>query len=318
MSGRLISSLTGLAFVAVFAAAAMAGGPPEFVVRFDPKKGELPEGLAVRDGTLVVGFAPQQRIVEVAGDGSFKTYAQLPKGPAGKTFLTGLAFDPDGNLYGNLVSFTDEATKGVYKVSAGGAVSLLVTDPGFGFLNGIVWHRSGYLFATDSAHGRVYRLAPDGGLQVWAESPLLKGDKDACPPAEREFGLGANGLAFGGDGALYIGVTDRAQIVRIPMRPDGSAAQATIFAGPDCGRLEGMDGAATGPDGKVYMTSNHHNTILRLDGPGAVSVVAGGGDLDFPASIAFGGKTLYIANFALGSVMANSPSAKPGVMKMVP
>lgn len=312
----VVAALFTIAPLAVQPAVA---GEPVFAAKFNPKAGELPEGVAVHKGMVVVNFAPRQLIVQVNADGSVKPYAQLPKAPRGKGFVTGMTFDPAGNLYANLVSMVPEPKKGVYKIAPGGEVSLLVSDKGFGFLNGLIWHKSGNLFATDSARGAVYRISPGGKLSNWSVSPLLKGDKDACPPAERNFSLGANGLTFGPDGALYVGVTDRGMIVRIPANSDGSAGKAEIFAGPDCGRLEGMDGAATSPDGKVYMTSNHHNKIYRIGMDKSVTTVAAGGILDFPASIMFGGDgTLYIANFALGSVRAKKPDAQPGLITLKP
>lgn len=317
-----IRSLTcGIAVLAAAAALAQAAlaGEPGFVVKFDPKQGQLPEGVAVHGEKVVVGFAPRQLIAEVTPDGSIKPFAQLPKAPPGKGFLTGMVFDDAGNLYANLVSFVPETKKGIYKVAPDGKVSLLTHDPNFGFVNGIIW-RAGQLYVTDSTKGAVYKIsARDGKHVTWAQGEALKGDKDACPPAERTFGLGANGLTFGGDGALYVGVTDRGMIARIPVKSDGSAGAPEIFMGPDCAKLEGMDGAATDAKGNVYMTTNQHNKIYRVGLDKTLTAVAEGGILDFPASIAFAGDgTLYVANFALGSVQAKKQDAKPGLLKFKP
>ena len=89
--------LAVLAAAAVLAPAAYAG-EPGFVARFAVKQGQLPEGLAVHGDKIVVGFAPRHLIVRVKADGSFEPYAQLPKAPPGKGFVTGMVFDPAGNL----------------------------------------------------------------------------------------------------------------------------------------------------------------------------------------------------------------------------
>ena len=134
--GAFIAILVGSM---LFAAAGSIAGEPDFVTKFNPKKGELPESVAVFKNKVVVGYAPRQLVVRVHADGSVQPYAQLPKAPRGKGFLPGMVFDPAGNLYANLISFVPEPKKGIYKVTPEGAVSLLVTDKRFGFLNGIIW-----------------------------------------------------------------------------------------------------------------------------------------------------------------------------------
>src|SRR6267142_7011348 len=63
-----------------------AGAPTaQLVARFDQNKGQLPEGLAIRDGAPYVGFATTSEVAKVdVANGTFTTFANLPK-PAPNT-----------------------------------------------------------------------------------------------------------------------------------------------------------------------------------------------------------------------------------------
>jgi hypothetical protein len=266
------------------------------VTAFDPGAGELPEGVATRDGFAYVGFAPLGEIVKVdLGTGARTRFAKLPKPVPNKGFMTGLTFGPDGLLYAALVSFDPSVQPGVYRVStAGGDASLFAKDPKMVFPNGLVFDSSGALFVTDSAAGAIFKVARSGAVTAWTSSALLAGDAAQCGGSGNPFPIGANGLAVR-DGAFFATNTDKGSIVRVAINPDGSAGAPAIAVGPDCGALNRLD------------------KVVRVAKTGGIDVVATGGSVDFPASLAWSGTTMISTNFALAKASTGKP-AKPGLL----
>jgi sugar lactone lactonase YvrE len=118
--------------------------------------------------------------------------------------------------------------------------------------NDVTIARDGSAYATDTPNGRIFVLTPGAkALALYAEDPKLKG---------------VDGIAFGGDGRLYVNNVQANTMLRIDRKPDGSFAGLTPLAlsqpvkGPDGLRL--LDGnrflQAEGGSGKV--------TLVRIDG----------------------------------------------------
>src|SRR5262249_14551324 len=157
------------------------------------------------------------------------------------------------------------------------------------FPNGLAFDASGKLFVTDSAAGALFRVSPDGTVDKWVTSELLAGNKDACGPGKGvgvPFNIGANGIVRKAD-AFYVTNTDKATVVRVRIRADGTAGTPEVFAGPDCDALGGADGLTVDPQGNLLVADNHLNKIVRIDGAGHVAPAIEGSPLDFPASLAF-------------------------------
>jgi sugar lactone lactonase YvrE len=300
---------------AVSPAAQTAAPPaPTLVTAFDPGAGELPEGVAAKEGFAYVGFAPLGEIVKVdLGSGTRTHFAKLPKPVPNKGFMTGLTFGPDGLLYAALVSFDPSVQPGVYRVStAGGDASLFAKDPKMVFPNGLVFDASGALFVTDSAAGAIFKIARSGAVTSWASSPLLAGDPSQCGGSGNPFPIGANGLAERG-GAFFATNTDKGSIVRVAMNADGSAGTPAIAVGPDCGALAGADGLTVDSRGDFVVAVNRQDKVVRVAKAGGIDVVATGGSVDFPASLAWSGTTMISTNFALARASTGKP-AKPGLL----
>ena len=76
----------------------------------------------------------------------------------GKHFPNDLTFDDNGNAY-----ITDSFAHAIYKVDANGKASLFASDPklvteGVG-VNGIIYHKAGFLLVDNTATGMVYKIA---------------------------------------------------------------------------------------------------------------------------------------------------------------
>jgi hypothetical protein len=287
---------------------------PTMVAAFDPAAGELPEGVATRDGFAYVGFAPLGEIARVdLATGTRTRFAKLPKPVPNKGFMTGLAFGPDGALYAALVSFDPSVQPGVYRVgTAGGDASLFAKDAKMIFPNGLTFDAAGALFVTDSAAGTIFKIARSGAVSPWASSSLLAGDAAQCGGSGNPFPIGANGIVERG-GAYFATNTDKASIVRVGINPDGSAGAPTLAVGPDCAALAGADGLTIDSRGDFIVAVNRQNKVVRVATTGAVDVVAAGGSVDFPASVVWSGKTMISTSFALANASSGKP-ARPGLL----
>jgi len=290
--------------------------PPAALAAFDPAAGELPEGLATKDGVAFVGFAPLGEIARVdLRTGERTPFATLPKPVPGKGFMTGLAFGRDGGLYAALVSFDPSVQPGIYRVpAAGGQARLFAKADGMLFPNGLVFDAAGALFVTDSAAGAVYKISPSGDAAVWASSPVLAGDAKDCGGSGNPFPIGANGIAAR-DGAYYVTNTDKGLVVRLPVAPDGSAGTPTVVAGPDCGALAGADGLAVDAAGDLVIAVNRQDKLVRLGRGGRADVISGNGTLDFPASVTRDGGAVLVTDFALANA-SSGKSARPGLVRV--
>jgi sugar lactone lactonase YvrE len=291
-----------------------APAAPTIVTAFDPAAGELPEGVATKDGFAYVGFAPLGEITKIdLGTGSRTRFAKLPKPVPNKGFMTGLTFGPDGLLYAALVSFDPSVQPGIYRVgAAGGDASLFAKDPKMAFPNGLVFDAAGALFVTDSAAGTIFKVARSGAVTPWASSVLLAGDPAQCGGSGNPFPIGANGLAERG-GAFFATNTDKGSIVRVAINPDGSAGAPTAAIGPDCAALGGADGLTVDSRGDFVVAVNRQDKVVRVSRTGAIDLVATGSPLDFPASLAWSGTRMISTNFALATASSGKP-ARPGLL----
>ena len=286
------------------------------VAAFNPAAGELPEGVATKDGWAYVGFAPLGEVARVdLRTGKVSRFAKIPKPVAGKGFMTGLTFGSDGSLYAALVSFDPGVQPGIYRVpAAGGQGTLFAKNAGMVFPNGLAFDARGALFVTDSAAGAIYKVAPSGAAAVWVSSPLLKGDASACGGSGNPFPIGANGIVEQG-GAFFATNTDKGSIVSVPIEPDGRAGTPVIATGPDCAALAGADGLTVDPRGGLLVAVNRQNKVVRVSPTGAIETVAADGAVDFPASVTWDGPVVIATSFALASA-SSGKAARPGLLRI--
>lgn len=289
----------------------------ELVAHFDAQAGELPEGLAIADGAAFVGFAPTSQVVRIDLETSrVSAWGTLPAPISGQGFMTGFAHSPEGELYVGLASFVPEVQAGVYRIAKdGGAARLFSSDAALPFPNALAFDDDGVLFVTDSGTGSVFRIDAEGQAAVWATGDALLGDKEACDGAGPGFAIGANGLVVEQD-AVYVVNLDQATLLKIPREVAGGDAGAPIIiAGPDCDALGGADGLAVAPDGSFVVAVNRQNKLVRVTRDGRMETLSSGPPLDFPATVAYSGSTLFATNFALKTASANEPTA-PGLVRI--
>jgi sugar lactone lactonase YvrE len=270
----------------------------------------FPEGIAIDPRGFVYAssfaFAPAANVCRLDRDGTLVATIPVPAGPGGVAALLGMLYLPSDGLY--VTDFADgTAPHGrLLRIDRAGRVEEVAS--GFAAPNAIAVDHRGNLYVSDSFAGTITRLRPDGsGLTVWASDPRLA--TAGSPP------FGANGLAFDpAERWLYVANTGDDAVLRIPMRADGSAGDVEVFAsgsdpGAEAGALDGADGIAFDVAGDLWVCANQANEIQVLS-PGGALVArhrgAGSAALDFPASLAFDGRTLYLTNLSLSTGGVNS------------
>jgi sugar lactone lactonase YvrE len=267
------------------------------VVSFEAAAGQLPEGLTTDNrGNFYVSFvAPLSQVMKITPDGSEKVVADLGFGGLGPL---GLATDASGRVYVCASTF-DPNTRGIYRLSADGTATRLPGTGSILFPNGLAFDRQGNLYVADSIGGAVWKIPRGGSAELWAQSPLLEG----TGVLNLGFPIGANGIAILGH-ALIVTNTEKGQLVRIPVRSDGTAGDPRVLLKDPA--LFGADGLAIDAFGGIDVAVIVQSTIVQVTG-GSIQMIADVSDgINQASSLAFGTGaddhlSLYAVNFGIFS-----------------
>lgn len=128
--------------------------------------------------------------------------------------------------------------------------------------------------------------------------------------------------AAGSKGNLIVVNSEKGQIVKVPILPEGSAGDPEILVSDPT--LVGVDGITLDNKGNLYGTVNTGNSIVRVSSNGSsVQQIATGAPLDFSTSLASGtGKdrhSLFVSNFSVIRFLNPSPrpeGAHPGIISL--
>jgi sugar lactone lactonase YvrE len=222
--------------------------------------------------------------------------------------LMGITHDSSGRLYVATAQFNGTDPSPIYRIGAGGLMTVVAELPPGSWPNGLAC-RGGYLYATDSGLGAVWRIPLAGAVarpaSPWFQSALLApGDPNTDPSA---LGIGANGIAFRG-ADLYVAVSDFGRIVRIPISAQGKPGKPAVL----CTRsaLRTVDGIAFDALGNLWAVTNEGPTagqsgaLYTISPAGVVRQIAvSPSRFDYPTQPVFGtssatATTLFIANGA--------------------
>jgi gluconolactonase len=256
-----------------------------------------PEGVTTGpDGAVYAGGEAGQ-VYRVTGSGEVH---QL--GTTGG-FVLGLAVDAD-----DIVFACDWGRRAIVAMEPGGRVATYADGDGSRRMrvpNACVFDEHGTLYVSDSGtpegdDGCLWVVSPGGRARV------LRDDVRAFP----------NGVALAPDGAwLYVALTDRRQIVRLALSPDGSAGEPELVADTP-GSLP--DGLAFDATGRLYIACYAPNAILRLEPDGTLVTLAHdwtGLKLSAPTNVTFAGpdrRTLVVAGLSRWH-LASLPADAPGM-----
>ena len=244
----------------------------------------------------------------------------------------GVAFDKAGWLYSGSALPDHKGAGPIYRISPDGQVVEPFADTG-GRVLGVAFDRAGDLFACDSRFGAVFRISPGGTVHVFADRVGTRrlqmpnflvfdqagqlyvsdsGTATAGEPTGAVFrfspdGAGeifldglifANGLALH-DCILYVVETRDNRVLRVPILPNGSAGEPSVYVDQ---LNNGPDGLALDAFGNLYITVTRPSQIVCVTPAGARALLLA--DLadermHAPSNLAFGppgGRGLYIAN----------------------
>lgn len=240
-----------------------------------------------RDGNLYVVDIAFGRVFRVSPKAAFETVADYDGWP------NGLKIHRDGRI------FIADHMHGIMTLDpATGAVEPFLVRPkleSFKGVNDLVFASNGDLYFTDQGQtglqdptGRVYRLTPDGRLDL-----LL----DNVPSP--------NGLVLSPEeDLLFLAVTRANAIWRLPLLPDGTTTKVGLFIQLSGGG--GPDGLAMDQDGNlavahfglgsVWLFSRFGEPLYRIVSPAG----------RFTTNIAYGGpdrRHLYITESRTGSIL---------------
>lgn len=229
----------------------------------------FPESItATSDGTLIIGSLGQGGIYRVA-PGASTAELWIKPGTAGMMSVLGvLADERSGTLWAcsdDLSSAGVTIPPGGQKPGAlksfsltGGTPKGSVPLPGQRTLcNDIAIGPDGAAYVTDSFNPHVLRLKPGASaFETWATDPRFS-VKD---------GAGLDGIAFGGDGRLYVNLYNGNALFAIDVNSDGSAGKVT--------QLQPSQPIAL-CDGMRKLGSN---TLLMIEGTGKLDRITIDGD----------------------------------------
>jgi len=167
--------------------------------------------------------------------------------------------------------------------------------------NDLVVGPDGSLLVTDSLAPEILRLKPGGNqLEVWVQSPDFEQPPGGAP--------GLDGIAFGGDGNLYVNTFAPGNFFRVDVK-DGMPGKITKLKPSRPLKL---------PDG---LRSTGASTFVMAEGGGSADRLAVDGDrvdvktikdgIAGPTSVAVDGRTLWITEGQLPHLFEASKNGPP-------
>jgi len=270
----------------------------------------FPESLtSTKNGTLYFGSLGQDSVYRAAPTVSKATVWIRPKANGLQTVLGVFADEPAGTLW---VCASAAGGRGAPVVGETAVKAFSLKDasfkasyafPGSGLCNDIAVAKDGTVYATDTTGARVLRLKKGArSLDVWAADPMLLG--------------AADGVALLADGAVYVNSVGQGTLLRIPVKPDGTAGTITKL---ETSRPLQM------PDG---MRSVGNKTMLLVEGAGRLDEVTINGDkaeikvlkegLTGPTAVTLAGGIAYVSEARLN--FRNDPKLRdqdPGPFRAV-
>jgi hypothetical protein len=214
------------------------------------------ESIAIGpDNTLFVTSHLDGKIFRIDSSGEPSVHTTI----AGKA--TGLTFTADGNLL--LTAWNEQNISTVFTLSPQGDAAVLVTMPDAIFLNGLTPLKGDSYLIADSYRGVIWQLnAAEKTVRIWLEASAL-----ARSSTENEFPA-VNGLKVFGN-TLYASNTEKMQIVKIPIQPDGQPGEPEIFL-----QAVNLDDVAFDQEGNLYGTTHIYNSVVKITPDGSVTTIA--------------------------------------------
>ncbi|KAA0233219.1 MAG: Virginiamycin B lyase [Acidimicrobiales bacterium] len=251
------------------------------------------------DGSLYIADSFNGRIRKVTPDGTITTIAGTGEStgralglPATEATINpnDVAVGPDGTVY-----VSDGINSRVWKFSEGGDIEVAAgtgepgyhgdgeaaTEAAFTRPSALAVDEGGTLFISDPGASVVRSVSTDGTVETVAGNGRQGFSGDGGPATDASLN-GADGIALGPDGSLYIAdeLNERVRLVD----PDGNID--TLAGTGDSGfdgdggpaleaELDAPIAVAVAADGSVLVADSMNNRIRRIDAGGEITSVAG-------------------------------------------
>jgi sugar lactone lactonase YvrE len=299
--------LVGIALAYAWLSAPSAAGPHAVTVAgtgeraFSGDGRQASESALVRPLALAIGpdggiyIAEGNRIREVKKDGRITTFAGTgTAGSAGDggraaqaqlNMPQGLAVDSAGNVY-----IADTLNNRVRRVDVDGTITTVAGagDPTLSFPTGLAIGFSDTLFIADTGNNVVRHIGSDGAIHTVAGTGEAgyRGDAGSALDAVLH---APGGLAFDGEGNLYIADTLNQRVRRVDVNGQIETVAGTGAAGYlGDGRpatyaelnlatnpLDGIgQGLAVDSRGDIFIADALNHRVRRLDVKGMISTIA--------------------------------------------
>jgi sugar lactone lactonase YvrE len=234
------------------AAAAFGGVPveafaqPNQIVIDDTRV--FPESLtSTANGTIIIGSMDHGTVYRVL-PGAAKATPWIAAGSNGLTHVVGVfAHDAANTLWvcnSEQDPSVNKAELRAFDLKTG-APKGDYPFPGGGFCNDVAIAANGTLYVTDTRGGRILSLKRGAtALTVWAADGKWKG---------------IDGIALARNGAVVFNNVRENQLVRVDVKPDGTAGDATMLQLSQ--PISGPDGMRALPDGRFILAENKAGKI---------------------------------------------------------
>jgi len=119
-----------------------------------------------------------------------------------------------------------------------------------------------------------------------------------------------NGIAYGPDGNLYVGLGDTGSVMRFQGQTGAFMGE---FVSGGAGGLLGCRAIAFGPDGNLYVDNGAGDNVLRYDGQTGsfLGIAAQGNGMSGPVGLTFGPDgSMYVGAALSNTVQVISPSGQ--------
>jgi sugar lactone lactonase YvrE len=321
-------------------------------------------GIRIGQATPFATLAPDVKFPEgIAADGAGRIYVStftfapdpsfiVKLGPGGQELqrtqnlgvpLLGLTFNAGGSLFA--ADFGNGQILKILNGNLSNPPEVYATLPCCNYLpnfpppfpkntaspNALFFDHLGNLWVSDSFQGAIFRI-PSGGCPGGDSSCVITAAQDATLATTGFPPFGANGIALRG-GTLYVANTGNDTVVRIPLKPDLTAASYDIWAES----INGADGIVFDASGRLWVCANQADELVVLE---EIDTTANGvpvkvgrvifkvGDFDgivgppearrpkgflFPASLVIVGHKVYVTNLSLPLTPAVGDEPEEGV-----
>jgi sugar lactone lactonase YvrE len=151
--------------------------------------------------------------------------------------------------------------------------------PGGGLCNDIAVAKDGTVYATDTTGNRILRLKRKAtALDEWSKDPLL---------------VFVDGISILADGQVYANGVRDGQLVRVPVKADGSAgAVVKLDTSKALARPDGM--RSVGPDTMLLVEGDGHLDEVKISGDRAEVKVLKDGFMNGPTAVTLVGDSAFV------------------------